>query len=450
MVKGSGDPRICVIGATFTTGNLGVNALAAGIVKCILHSLPNAAVFFLDYGKSGRTESARLRDRVVQIDVVNMRFSKTICWNNIAVLMLLALTLKVIPSGKLKRAVVRRNVCLRRISEAGLVASITGGDSFSDIYGMQRFLYAALPQLLVLLMTKRLVLLPQTIGPFKGWLARRTAGFIMRRADLVYSRDLASREAAQVVAGVTNPEKFRFCYDLGFLLDPIPSTSLDIRGLPPKKIRLRVGLNVSGLLYVGGYTRNNMFGLQVRYEELVDRLIGALIQQGAEVLLVPHVLGADLESDQIACSGIYHRLCETYTGSIGCVAGDYDQSEIKAVIGDCDFFVGSRMHACIAALSQGVPTVAIAYSDKFAGVLQSIGVPADVFDARKMSVEEIVRGVLRNFGARENQRRVLLERMPEVTRTALTLFEDVLSLRHVPRAVGPSYCGPEPTVISEP
>ena len=45
----------------------------------------------------------------------------------------------------------------------------------------------------------------------------------------------------------------------------------------------------------------------------------------------------------------------------------------KAVIGQCDFFIGSRMHACIAALSQGVPCVGVAYSMKFAGVFDTVG-----------------------------------------------------------------------------
>ncbi|MBI5828086.1 MAG: HlyC/CorC family transporter, partial [Chloroflexi bacterium] len=41
-----------------------------------------------------------------------------------------------------------------------------------------------------------------------------------------------------------------------------------------------VGLNVSGLLYMGGYNQSNMFGLQTEYPRLVHALLDELIQNG--------------------------------------------------------------------------------------------------------------------------------------------------------------------------
>jgi colanic acid/amylovoran biosynthesis protein len=38
-----------------------------------------------------------------------------------------------------------------------------------------------------------------------------------------------------------------------------------------------------------------------------------------------------------------------------------------------DFFTGARMHACIAALSSGVPVLPMAYSRKFAGLFGTLG-----------------------------------------------------------------------------
>ena len=49
-----------------------------------------------------------------------------------------------------------------------------------------------------------------------------------------------------------------------------------------------VGLNVSGLLFNGGYTHNNMFGLQTDYKALVYELIDFLIRQkGPRFCLCP-------------------------------------------------------------------------------------------------------------------------------------------------------------------
>jgi polysaccharide pyruvyl transferase WcaK-like protein len=53
-------------------------------------------------------------------------------------------------------------------------------------------------------------------------------------------------------------------------------------------------------------------------------------------------------------------------------------SDAKSYIASLDFFMGARMHACIAAFSSGVPVVPMAYSRKFAGLFGSLGYDATV------------------------------------------------------------------------
>jgi hypothetical protein len=72
-------------------------------------------------------------------------------------------------------------------------------------------------------MGKKLVLLPQTIGPFGNPLVRAIAGYILRNADTVYSRDREGFEGAAAMLGANGGAgKLRFCYDLGFALEPLP------------------------------------------------------------------------------------------------------------------------------------------------------------------------------------------------------------------------------------
>jgi polysaccharide pyruvyl transferase WcaK-like protein len=59
-----------------------------------------------------------------------------------------------------------------------------------------------------------------------------------------------------------------------------------------------------------------------------------------------------------------------------------DHRRAKYLIGNCNFFLGARMHSCIAALSQGIPAIGYAYSDKFLGVFESVGVTDYVVDLR--------------------------------------------------------------------
>src|SRR5207302_7263774 len=132
-----------------------------------------------------------------------------------------------------------------------------------------------------------------------------------------------------------------------------------------------VGLNVSGLLNYGGYSGKNMFGLKIDYAAMIRTLLAYLIvEKGARVVLVPHVHGTpgrsgDFEGDQRVCSQLYEEMKYKYPGKLFVVQEIRTTPEIKYVIGHCDLFIGSRMHACIAALSLKVPAVALSYTDEF-------------------------------------------------------------------------------------
>ena len=411
---------------------MGVRALTAGSIKCILNQHPKAKVSLLDYSRNSSIYNLKLDDSVVPVPLVNMRFSKKIYLpNNIAFLLLLATCLKLIPSRRMRGWLMTKNRCLRHIMGADLIASIAGGDSFSDIYGLERLLYVALPQILVLLIGKRLILLPQTIGPFRRGSSRLVARYILRRAERVYSRDYRGlKEGEELLARGKAFAPFKFCYDVGFVVDAVPPARLEVVGLPlTREVRGNlVGLNISGLLFMGGYRQNNMFGLQVDYKELVHGLIDFLItKKGAKVLLVPHVFGdgATSESDQPACEQVYEALRNKYSDGLGLVRGSYDQSEIKYVIGRCDFFVGSRMHACIAAVSQHVPCVCIAYSSKFIGVMETTGIESMVADARRLSFETILEVIGQSYDCKAIIHQQLERKMPELTAFVLNLFRDV-------------------------
>jgi colanic acid/amylovoran biosynthesis protein len=424
--------RVAVLGATLDTTNMGVGALAAGTIRCVLNVYPEADIRLLDYAKAPSMQTLRLNGREISIPIINMRFSKRLYLsNNIAILLLIAAFLKVIPSKRLRQWIGSKNACLREIQEMDLLVSIAGGDSFSDIYGIERLLYVSLPQILVLLLGKKLVLLPQTIGPFRGSLAKIVARFILRHAEKVYSRDYRGLEALRELVGQSHVAKrFAFCYDVGFVLEPFPPAHIDLVGFPSLNehgIPL-VGLNVSGLLWMGGYTRDNMFGLRADYRELIESLVEFLIsKKGASVLLVPHVFGSDpdSESDTGACERVYEELKDRYDGRLGLLRGRYNQNEIKHVIGRCDFFVGARMHACIAAVSQCIPAVCVAYSDKFIGVMETIGIESIVADARRMSISDILQSIGETYEQRTVLRKKLEAKMPEVREVVLNLFKNI-------------------------
>jgi len=411
-------PLVSLLGATFDTGNLGVSALASGAISAIRHGLPRARIHLLDYGKQPAIWTDPLKGGPVTVELLNLRFSKR-AWlpNHIARLLLLALLVRLIPVRTWRRRLVRRSAWLRRVAEADFHLSLAGGDSFSDIYGLRRLIYMALPQLLVLLLEKPLILLPQTYGPFKTGCARALARCILRRASVIYSRDREGLAVVRELLGARGPEP-RLAHDIGFALEPLPPRPAVMERLRRfKQCGPLIGLNVSGLLYIGGYSGNNMFGLKSDYKQLVGALLDLFAgRHGARVLLVPHVHGDGInsESDLTACRQVAAQFQSRYAGRLHYIDERFDHHETKHIIGECGFFVGSRMHACIAALSQCVPAVGLAYSRKFAGVMEPAGTGAAVVDLRTVELSAVVARVDDAWRNREAMREQLLARVPGI------------------------------------
>ncbi len=424
--------KVCVLGATFGTGNMGVSALTAGIIKSVIAQYPNAQIVLLDYGIHPESYKLLVENRTISVPLLNMRFSKKIYLkNNIAMLIALAIGLKMIPAKKMKAKVIAQNEHLRTICDADVIAAISGGDSFSDIYGLARFFYVALPQLLVLLLKKKLILLPQTLGPFNRRLTKNLAKYVMLRANLIYSRDYTGlAEMRRFLPASQQEQKLRFCYDIGFVLDPIKPAHLDLGDFfIQRNNSITIGFNISGLLYMGGYSRNNMFQLKLDYAELVTEIIDFLLKkENTVVLLIPHVFGLseDSENDASVCNKVYSELKEKYSSRLFCVNRAHDQNEIKYIIGLCDFFIGSRMHACIAALSQFIPAVAIAYSPKFFGVIQTIEMESLVADPKRMNSERVISVINQAYEQRDELCAKLETKIPEVQRAILAEFRRIV------------------------
>ncbi len=241
------------------------------------------------------------------------------------------------------------------------ILDIGAGDSFTDIYGTKRFATMLASKALAIAARRPLVLSPQTIGPFNRPWVRRAAVMVMKRARIVATRDDLST---------------RFLKDLGYDGKLIEATDVALR-LPytpadlPKSDKIRVGINVSGLLFNGGYTQNNMFGLRASYADVIRSILTLLSKRDdVEVHLVPHVISDAFEVEDDHRVG--QKLAEEFPGFI--VAPKFhDPVEAKSYISGMDFFAGARMHACIAAFSSGVPVLPMAYSRKFKGLFGTLG-----------------------------------------------------------------------------
>jgi colanic acid/amylovoran biosynthesis protein len=262
------------------------------------------------------------------------------------------------PRPRIKPLLWGKSEYLAALKRSDMVLDIGEGDSWADIYGRQRFTFHAGTKIAAIMLGKPLVLAPQTIGPFNHPVSRQVSNWVMNRARAVFSRDSLSTN--YVASQHIKSETAEFI-DVAF--------RLPFQRQPKAGDKVRVGINVSGLLYRGGYSGKNELGLTIDYVDFTHRLIAALYDRGAEVHLVPHVIAEDGNDDD---RSVVPALREHFPQIL--VPEPFaDSSAAKSFMSGLDYVVGGRMHACIGAFSSGTPVMPIAYSRKFNGLFGTLG-----------------------------------------------------------------------------
>ncbi|MCQ2339986.1 MAG: polysaccharide pyruvyl transferase family protein [Paludibacteraceae bacterium] len=275
--------------------------------------------------------------------------------------------------------------------QADFVLDIGEGDSYSDIYGLKRLKKENRIHLLAQLFGKPYGFLPQTLGPFQSTSAQRQAKQAFQRAAFVMARDTLS---LQMIHKLLPSYKHAKEYiDVAFVL-PYKAQHFE-------EHKCHVGLNISALLWHGGYRRNNQFQLREDYPTLIQHIITWFLDNTtAQIHLVAHVISqrGAIEDDYTVCL----QLCEQFQSNRITVAPAFETPiEAKNYIAGLDFFMGARMHATIAAFSAGVPVLPMAYSRKFNGLYKETLNYNYLIDLKQDTMNQIIDMVQESFNKRD-------------------------------------------------
>lgn len=430
-IKAATGKEVGLLGLSVDCGNRGVQALGTALMGLCMEVVPNARPVLLIGHNRHEVTRFRLDRGVQQVPVVPARLSpRANPRDHLLWIVLASLAYRLVPLAGFRGLLKKCFPWIREAAHALVVGDIRGGDSFSDIYGMGRFLTGFLMAWSVVLVRGGIVQFPQTYGPYKSGLDRLLAGYLLRRSQVIMARDRVSLKVAQELVG--GGREVLLCPDVAFVLkaERPKAVALDPplgEGEVPSNT---IGLNVNGLMHNGGYTRQNMFGLRMDYRNMLPRLVERLLEvHEGELWLVPHAFSppGNVESDPEACWKVREALPEKIKNRTRILVGDYDCCELKWLIGQCNFFLGSRMHSCIAALSQGVPCVGIAYSRKFEGVFDTVGMADWVIDGRKVQNEDAISRIIELYKNRDDIRPYLKTQAEEARSKLYETFSALFS-----------------------
>lgn len=310
--------KILILWASHTQPNLGVRALAAGCQEIARNAFPGAEISIQGTG-TGDSPIPISRGRTL-----------------------------------LKERLTRKHGFYDWLKTFDVILDIRGGDSFTDIYGKRRIASQSwMPEI-----ARRLhipyILMPQTIGPFNSRFSKVAAHRTLHLASFVAARDHQSAQRAA---------------RLGRQVDVLTTDVVFALPRPEVPKTRDIILNVSGLLW----TAHNRHSDFQKYRTDVLHLARTLQAQGRTLTLLAHVLGSPSvsgDNDVFLLPELSRAL-----GDIEVVVpeGPDALTIARQTVGSARLTIGSRMHACLNSLSMGTPAISIAYSPKFAPLLNDLG-----------------------------------------------------------------------------
>jgi polysaccharide pyruvyl transferase WcaK-like protein len=258
------------------------------------------------------------------------------------------------------------NIFYRNFSQSLQSANLLidlSGDSIGTVYSDYSVFFQILSPFLMFLIRKPYYFCAQSIGPFKNGTLYSMVKYVIKKSSLITARENITYDLL-LNLGIKN--NIILTHDLAFLLEPVKNGDLDaIAGKNNLKKDVKyVGVSISSL--ISWYSLEKKSPEQV-YINIMTELCDYIVEKyGYALIFVPHTMKPG-EDDRIISNIVKANMKNK--NQVIVVEQELNGSELKGIIGFCSVFIASRMHAAIAALSQSIPTMVIAYNHKTLGII---------------------------------------------------------------------------------
>lgn len=249
---------------------------------------------------------------------------------------------------------------LNALKSADLVLP-TGGDIItSDYHNLRKHLSP-----IVSLDKRKAALIAHTIGPF----TKEDEAYFRKSLKSLFLITVREGESHEYLKSLNLDVPLHLTADVAFGLKPAPKDECR------QFLLTRFGINTQTTKMIGlsvseGVIRYSKLERTKYFQELTE-FVRRLNARGYLVLLIPHVMERNPNNnDLIACEELHAKLEDASMCRI--ISGEFSAAQFKGIIGLTDCLLGARTHATIASMSQGIPTVSVAYSRKAYGIMSDV------------------------------------------------------------------------------
>lgn len=268
---------------------------------------------------------------------------------------------------------------MNSLADADLVVGV-GGGYIREVPGMLKIIDLSLTlRMLYLshLMGKKTVLYSQSIGPFGNGLQEKFAGLVLKRMQLIITRESISRKILKKM-GIKD-KLILESVDAAFLAR---TQNIIPRPLPDEVVQIE--RNYAGPLV--GVTARDWLDRRAQCgfeKELAEALDWIAEKYEAKIVFIPQTtVERHADDDRVVQKRIFNNMKQKNRAVF--LGGSYDYQTLLSIYGSLDFIIGTRFHSAIFALTAKVPALVIAYEHKAEGIMEDLGLRDWVVDIAKV------------------------------------------------------------------
>jgi polysaccharide pyruvyl transferase WcaK-like protein len=244
---------------------------------------------------------------------------------------------------------------------------------------------------------KRVVMFPNSVGPFKTMIGRFLSRLALSNCHTVIIRDSVSYG---IVKSLNVSSRKLLTSDMALLYET------ETGPIPEKTNRPSIGV------CTGVYSHSiSMQEIERYVREHAKALDAAVEKHGFGVVFLPHYISG-FEYDDMAISKL---VVENMKHKDHCRIINADSlEEFKRSISQMGIVVSSKMHPAVLAMSSYVPCISVAYDHKQTAFFKDLGLLDFTIPLHKVSSSELLRKIDRTWSERKRLTDLLRVRIPEL------------------------------------
>lgn len=260
--------------------------------------------------------------------------------------------------------------------------------------------------------SKPVIVMGTSIEPMQNKMIEKYTQKILKKVDFIYAREKITYNYLKKFM----PEnKIELIPDMAFMIRD-KKEKIEKIELLRKKYTCIFGLTVRKWNFPNSSNPNQSMS---QYIKTVKETVVELVEkQNCCFIFVPQVI-VSYANDVDVAKEIKQQLPANIKDKFYIYEEDYTPEEIKQLIWNCDYFIGTRMHSNIFATSMKVPTTAIAYEKKTNGIMETVGLEKYIVEIDNITTKKLLKTIEESIKNSQAIKKQLEDRIPKIRKEIL-------------------------------